>query len=230
MVLSAFTLQVVFESSVIPCGGIIRFRICHLEFVSASRENMRNDQPGIFFVIGGNNMHGAVVVLVALRQASYAFHIMLPLFSFLRRRRGWNSSSYPAHRSCEKRVRVFFFERWKEDLMIRVRCDEDVSPIHDGTISSRPKLSFRPIIHPGVPGLERIPDAHEQWAPPHNRTIEDSDFTAFRQAEVRAPKKSCFRSPYLAVWNWKPRSLPGWRRTSGAWWRHLSGSVHTLEN
>src|ERR1700683_3225458 len=59
------------------------FGICHLEAGELIKNNLRNDQAGILFVVGGNHVPGSLTCACRLQTSLIGFFVMRPVFPFV---------------------------------------------------------------------------------------------------------------------------------------------------
>src|SRR5277367_5305752 len=60
-----------------------RLGICQLEAAESVQHNLRNNQPGVLLVVGGNNVPGRVVSVGRAQASLIGFSVLIPVLSFL---------------------------------------------------------------------------------------------------------------------------------------------------
>src|ERR1039457_1411674 len=168
--------------------------ICHLEFIERIQDNLGNNQPGIFLVVGRNNVPGRVMGAGGVQAGLICLHVMLPVFPLV----NVGEAEFPVLvrmiDALEESLALFFLrkvEKYFDDprsVAIQVALQ-----VHDGAIALLPD-GFR------VAQLFRKPLAEENLRMhPHNQhlfvigTIEDADLPAFRKPAGGAPENIVFQ-------------------------------------
>src|ERR1039458_1718886 len=61
----------------------VRFGVSHFESLECVENNLRDDQPGVFLVVGGNDIPWRILGTCCTKAFLICLHVMLPEFSFL---------------------------------------------------------------------------------------------------------------------------------------------------
>jgi hypothetical protein len=206
--------------------------ICHLKRIERVENNLGNNQPGIFLIIGGNDVPGRVMGAGRAQASLIGLLVMLPIFPLVNVREAKFPILVRLINALEESLSLLCLRQVKEELddpgAVAV---EMLLHVHDGTISLLPDGFL-------VAQLFRKPLAEKDFGMHSNNehllvigAIEDANPPAFRETAARAPKKIVFQ--FLGARLFETENLAALRINPG----HdvpdgpvLAGSVQSLKD
>ena len=145
--------------------------ICHLKFIERIQDNLGNNQPGIFLIIGGNDIPGRVMGAGRGQASLISLHVMLPVFPLVNIREAEFPVFVRLINALEESLSLFVLRQVKEDLDDpRAVTVEMLLQVHDGTIPLLPNRLLVAATHPQAPGYAESPDAPERPVLLRNRS------------------------------------------------------------
>lgn len=98
---------------------LIDFRINHPEFFHGLEDDVRNDQAGVFLVIGGNRIPGCVCRAGRVQACLVGFHVIVPALPLAHVREAELPVLVRLVDACHEALALLSFDRLRKNLMIR---------------------------------------------------------------------------------------------------------------
>jgi hypothetical protein len=95
------------------CGCL---RICHLKVIERIKNNLRDDQPGILLVIGGNDVPMRMVGTCRVEALLISLHVLLPVFPLVNVRQAEFPVLVGHIDTLEKPLSLFVLRKVEEEL------------------------------------------------------------------------------------------------------------------